>query len=106
VDEDDGQEGALSEPLSPTDAKALIRQIIEDGTVRYSKHALDEMAHDPLGPISKVDVINVLRGGIVEPGEIERGTWRYRVCTQRLVAVVAFRDAAVVVLVTAWRSKS
>ena len=49
------------------------------------------------------DCLNVLRGGWVEPAELEAGTWRYRVATQRIVVVVAFRSETVLVVVTAWR---
>ena len=50
-----------------------------------------------------VDAVNALRGGIVDPGELERGTWRYRVRTARLVVVVAFRSETDLVVVTGWR---
>jgi hypothetical protein len=39
----------------------------------------------------------------VEPGEIERGTWRYRVRERDVCVVVAFRSEARLVIVTAWR---
>jgi hypothetical protein len=96
----------LREPLSAPDAKALIRKLLDTGRVRFSGHALQEMAHDPLGPISKVDVVNVLRGGVVDPGELRNGTWRYPVRTARLWVVVAFRGPSIVVIVTSWRNKS
>jgi hypothetical protein len=98
-------ERELREPLAPTEAKALIRQVILHGEVRFSRHALGEMAHDPLGPISKVDVVNVLRGGVVGPGELRSGTWRYPERTALMAVVVAFRGVAVVITVTAWREK-
>jgi hypothetical protein len=103
---DDDLTHELREPLSSPDAKALIRRLLERGQVRFSGHALQEMAHDPFGPISKVDVVNVLRGGVVDPGELRHGTWRYPVRTARLCVVVAFRGASIVVIVTSWRNKS
>lgn len=87
-------------PLGTTAAKRLIRHIIEAGTVRFSGHALAEMARDEL---TAVDCVNVLRGGVVEPPELERGTWRYRVKTNRICVVVAFRSEHELVVVTAWR---
>ena len=81
-------------------AKKQIRHILEQGRVAWSRHALDEMAKDKL---TTVDVVNVLRGGIVRPGELERGSWRYRVLTSRMCAVVAFRSGEELVVVTAWR---
>jgi hypothetical protein len=50
-----------------------------------------------------VDIVNVLRGGTVLPGEFERGSWRYQVLTSRIFAVIAFRSSEELVVVTAWR---
>ena len=90
----------MTEPLEPAAAKALIRTILEAGTVTFSRHALEELGKDEL---TTVDAVNALRGGVVGPGELERGTWRYRVRTARLVAVIAFRSEAELVVVTGWR---
>ncbi len=92
----------LREPLEPGAAKRLIRKIIQLGTVSFSKHALEEMANDDL---TTVDCVNVLRGGVVGPGELEHGSWRYRVSTARMCVVVAFRSEEDLVVVTAWRTK-
>ena len=90
----------LTEPLDPAQAKALIRKILEGGTVSFSSHALDELAADAL---TTVDCVNVLRGGVVEPAGWERGSWRYRVRTARICVVVAFRSETALAVVTAWR---
>ncbi len=92
----------MDEPLSPPEAKRLIREILAGGEVVSSRHATEEMKNDDL---TMVDCINVLRGGVVEPAEWENGTWRYRVHTQRIWVVVAFRSETRLVVVTAWRSK-
>jgi hypothetical protein len=42
-------------------ARKLAKEIIEIGSVGFTKHAEQEMAKDQL---ASVDVINVLRGGI------------------------------------------
>lgn len=88
------------EPLDTAAAKRRIRTILESGTVRFSSHALDEMKKDQL---TTVDCVNVLRGGVVQPPDLERGTWRYRVLTNRICVVVAFRSDDELVVVTAWR---
>ena len=93
----------LTEPLEPIEAKALIRSILANGKVAWSRHALGEMADDKHGEITRIDVVNVLRGGVVEPGEFERGSWRYRVHTIRIWVVVAFNSETELVIVTAWR---
>jgi hypothetical protein len=95
----------VNEPLSPTDAKAAIRRILSEGVLAYSGHARREMSSDEYGPISELDVTNVLRGGVPRPAELENGTWRYRFETSRFVVVVAFRDELRAVVVTAWRIK-
>ena len=92
----------LSEPLAPATARMLIRSILESGSVGFTKHAREEMANDSL---TEIDVVNVLRGGTVEPAELERGTWRYRVRTPRMYVVVAFRSEKMLSVVTAWRIK-
>ena len=88
------------EPLDTAAAKRRIGAILETGTIRFSGHALEELAKDDL---TTVDCVNVLRGGVVQPPELERGTWRYRVLTNRICVVVAFRSDDELVVVTAWR---
>ena len=65
-------------------------------------HAREEMTNDDL---SMRDVLRVLRSGVVEPGELLRNTWRYRVSTSWAYVVVTFRTEDNVVVVTAWRIK-
>lgn len=68
----------------------------------FSNHALRELANDDM---TTADCMNVLRGGIVEQPEWERGSWRYRVRTNRMCVVVAFRSERHLVVVTAWRKQ-
>ena len=93
----------MKEPLRPPQARRLIQDILAGGEVVSSKHAAEEMAKDAL---TIIDCINILRGGIVEPAEWENGSWRYRVHTQRIWVVVAFRSEKRLIIVTAWRSKA
>jgi hypothetical protein len=90
----------IDEPLDPPRCRRLIRRILAEGSVRFSKHALEEMVNDDL---SEMDIVNVLRGGFPGPGELENGSWRYCVRAQRIAVVVAFRSEASLVGVTAWR---
>jgi hypothetical protein len=91
------------EPLAPKDAKDLIQQIIAEHSVIFTKHARSEMEKDDLADI---DVKNVLRAGLMlGPAEMERGTWRYRVGTPRIVVVIAFQSETELRIVTAWRTK-
>jgi hypothetical protein len=91
---------AMDEPLAPDAAKKLIREILRAGRFTYSRHAKEELLADGL---TTVDCENVLRGGVVRPGELEHGTWRYRVDTSRITVVVAFRSEHELVVVTTWR---
>jgi hypothetical protein len=90
----------LIEPLSTLDAKRLIQEILSNGKVTFSGHAQQEMDKDDL---ATTDVLNMLRGGMVEPAEFENGYWRYRVRTARMCVVVAFRSETDLRIVTAWR---
>jgi len=92
----------VKEPLDSGACRKLIQEILASGEVSFSGHALDEMAKDNL---TTFDCVNVLRGGVVEPGEFEKGSWRFRVRTSRMTIVVAFRSERRLVVVTAWREK-
>ncbi len=63
------------------------------------------MAHDRFGPIDSIDVINVLRGGVVAPPELIDGTYRYQVRTNKIVVVIAFASETALRIVTAWRTR-
>ena len=82
--------------------KHLIRNLLDEGVVEFSNHAREEMKKDNL---SELDIVNVLRGGWPGPGELERGSWRYRVSTSSITVVVAFRNESWLVVVTAWREQ-
>jgi hypothetical protein len=90
----------LTEPLRPSEAKKLLRAIIASGDVGFTSHALEEMEKDG---ISQAEAIGVLRGGIVDPAEFERGSWRYRVHARHTYVVAAFRSEITAIVVTAWK---
>lgn len=93
----------MDEPLDAVSAKKLIGSILDHGTIRFSGHAYEEMDRDG---IDEVDVIGVLRAGIVDGADLERGSWRYRLRTFFLTVVIAFRSETAAVVVTAWRNGS
>lgn len=90
----------MRHPLTPPAVKGLVRAIRVGGTVAFSSHGEQQMAKRG---ISRIDVDNILRGGTPQEGEMENGSWRYRICTPRFVVVVAFRSETALVVVTAWR---
>jgi hypothetical protein len=55
--------------------------------------------------ITEGEVMGVLQGGVVEPGEFEPGSWRYRVRRSKTYVVVTLRTETWTVVVTAWRKK-
>ncbi len=66
----------LQEPLDEHTVRRLLRSIVESGHVHFGGHALREMRKDGM---AKDDVLAILRSGLVEPGEFENSSWRYRV---------------------------
>jgi hypothetical protein len=101
-------------PLKATDAKKLIRRLLDDGVFRVSSpHGRKAMDDDNL---NDVDAVNVLRAGVPREAEWENGAWRYHMETQRMCFVVEFEPEVEVlpdessdvsemevVVVTAWR---
>ncbi len=81
-------------------ARRLLGEILVSGTLTYSGHAKKELAKDKL---TTQDVVNVLRAGVVEPSEFERGSWRHRVKTNTICVVVVLVSEQEAVVVTAWR---
>jgi hypothetical protein len=70
--------------------RKLIRRLLDEGKFippGAQSHARKEMEKDGL---TDVDAVNVLRGGVVRERELENGSWRHRVETQRMVFVIAF----------------
>jgi hypothetical protein len=87
--------------IPPSKVKDLLVQcLVLPGAVAFSDHALKEMEEDN---ITVDEALGVLRSGVCEPGELERGSWRYRVRRAKVYVVVAFRAVDQTVVVTAWR---
>lgn len=92
----------LREPLTPADARKLIRHITEEGEVEFRQHALQEMVKDGL---SQVDCLNVLRGGWPAAAECHGNRWRYQVHTRTVCVVVQFESRRHLAVVTSWRKR-
>lgn len=106
-------------PLRATDARKLIRRLLDEGkfvSPGAGSHARKEMEKDGL---TDLDAVNVLRGGAVREAEFENGSWRHRVETPRMTFVVVFDPEPErmpadednlgdmeLVVVTGWRSRS
>jgi hypothetical protein len=91
--------------LGKNEARKLISKIVvqHPENIRFSGHAIKELAADDL---TVTDALNVLKspdGRIHQDGELESGSYRYRMETANLVVVVAFSvDGASLNVVTAW----
>lgn len=90
----------MLEPLGNAEVDKRVRTILQNGTVGFTEHARKQMAGRIL---SDRDIVNVLRGGRCDGCDFEDGTWRYRVRTQQIVVVIAFRNETQLTIVTAWR---
>lgn len=91
----------MKQPYRKENAKKLLRKILDDGVVTYSRpHALERLKERNL---STIDCENVLRAGIVEEAEFENGAWRHQVRTQKTVVVVEFLSEEEILILTAWR---
>ncbi|HWO25771.1 MAG TPA: hypothetical protein VNO30_43850 [Kofleriaceae bacterium] len=79
----------MNEPLGPDRVRVLVRQALDSGQVTFGDHALKALDDDKM---STADAQRTLRGGVAEPGEFVSGEWRYRIRTERLIAVVRFKS--------------
>ncbi len=89
--------------LSSGQARKVLSEIFNQNPnlISFSKHAFEEMKNDSL---KTGDILNVLKAGkIYDEPEFENGSYRYRVQTQKITVVIAFRKPNHVVIVTAWR---
>lgn len=89
--------------LDSLQASKLLKRILRERGTGFSQHARDEMEADDL---AEPDIANTLRCGVVGDGELVKGAWRYRVETDRISVVVAFRGEAEAVVITAWRKRA
>ena len=91
------------EPFQPHEARRRIKAVLANDGLLFTRHSKAEMLADDL---QRADIVNILRCGQVEPPEEVRGTWRYRVRTSRMMAVIAFESDQEIIVVTAWRIKT
>ncbi len=89
--------------LDSLQVSKLLKWILREQGTGFSQYGRNEMEADEL---AEPDIANTLRCGVVGDGEFVNGTWRYRVETERIVVVFAFRGGAEAVVVTAWRKRA
>lgn len=90
--------------LNPNQARKWLTEALHSsGTriVRITAHCFEEMQEDSL---TEFEIYGVLKHGrIYNYPELEKGTYRYRVETSKIVVIVAFHEPNWVRCVTAWR---
>lgn len=89
----------IVEPLNNHDARKLIRQIVQGGTVIFTVHAQTRMKERD---IPESSVLHALKAGWVDGCDFECGSWRYRVMTVQITVVVAFDDETKAIVITTW----
>jgi hypothetical protein len=92
-----GQSGdASGSPLTVHAATDRLQRIVRDGTVAWSRHALDRAR---AARITTPECGNAMVSGVADPPEFANGQWQYRIHSPRMWIVLTFRsddEAAVV----------
>jgi hypothetical protein len=89
------------EPLGEVEARQLVRKIVHEGTLFFSRHVREDSMPDR--GITEDQVVRCLRRGVCTNVTFERGSWRYTMEVPDLAVVVAFRTVDQAVVVTVWR---
>ena len=93
----------MNEPLTTTQARAFLNAILAAGSrIDFARHVEDAMA---ARRVTLPELLAVLRGGAVRPGEFENGSWRYQVRGGKLTVVVRFYSETWVICITTWRNR-
>ncbi len=87
--------------IRPGDARRLLREILENGTVTYPDYARERMEQRL---VATIDCENALWAGKVKHPEWINDAWRYRVVTRKLEVVIEFVSENEIVIVTAMRT--
>jgi len=88
--------------LSAEAAGELLRRIVHEGAVTWSRSALDHAAAERM---TTLECARALLGGVCDPPMFESGQWRYRIHHSRLCVVVVFRSDVEAVVVDTWRKQ-
>lgn len=91
--------------LDKTQARKLVFEILNrfSFNVRFSGHALKELAADNLKTGDALNVLKSTDARIYKQPDLKDGSWRYTVETNQIGVVVAFGSETHMTIVTAWR---
>lgn len=91
--------------LNKNEARKQIAKIVSQHpeNIRFSRHAFKELQNDNLTPTDALNVLKSPDAKILQDGEFENGSYRYRLETSHLMVVVGFwNDGTGLNVVTAW----
>jgi hypothetical protein len=95
--------------LHKTEARKLAAEIVSNypNNIVFSRHALQELQADNL---TTGDAWNILKSSdsrILDEGEFEKGSYRYRLETNFIMVVIAFQsNGQGLVIITAWDKRN
>ena len=91
--------------LGRTQARKLISKIVTQHPHRvfYTKHCRKELLDDDLTTSDLLNVLTSSDSRIEDEPEIEGGSYRYRLETNKIMVVLAFSTDTSLVVITAWR---
>lgn len=96
----------VTSSLNPNQARKWLSEVLNSCGVRVvslSRHCRMEMQNDRLIP---EDIYQVLRDGkIYDFPEFEKGSFRYRVETERICVIVLFEEPNFIWCITTWRKR-
>ncbi len=91
--------------MSRNEARKQVTKIVTatPGEIRFSGHALKELSADGLTTLDALNVLKSTASRINAEGELDKGSYRYRIETNFILVVVAFSpDGSGLSVVTAW----
>ena len=86
--------------FTPDIATEVVRRVVRDGTVAWSRCAMD---HAEAAGLTTADCVQALLGGVSDPAVLKDGQWRYRVHSRRICVVLVFRSDVEFVVVDVWK---
>ena len=91
--------------LSRNEARKRINEIVTNwpSNLKVSRHAEEELSSERLASSDAVNLLKSPAAKILDEGELENGSWRYRLQTANLMLVVAFwPNGQGLTVVTGW----
>lgn len=90
--------------LNKNEARKLISKLMLEEKVIFLQHAFDRMKERSVDIQDAVNVLESPDSFISGEGEFERGSYRYRLCTNRMTLVIGFNpDGTKIIVVTVMR---